>query len=70
MKRRYKHWYTYWLTAAVLFLCACGQIYAGVYKSNINFGPLCYLLAAGWLALAAREIYWYYCDKKAEGNKY
>lgn len=65
MKKRYKHWLTYWLIAVIFFICAGGQIYAALYHSNINFVPLCYLLAIGWVALAVREIHWYYKDKKS-----
>lgn len=68
MKMHHKHWQTYWITAAVCFACACGQIYSVIFNGNVNFALLFYLLAAGWLGLAVREIYWYYKDKKADEN--
>lgn len=64
MKKRYRFRWTYFMFAAVFVCLSLFQLYLVFSGRAQTFVWLCYVFSVCWLALAAREIYFYFADKK------
>ncbi len=62
---KHPRWSTYWILAAIYILFFAGMLYSAIHPSDTGIPLLSFVLSFGWLALAIREIYFYFRDKKA-----